>query len=214
MAHFGYLVPGTGLDPAEERRRLSILQKLAPKLQLDILTVTEGPQTIESEEDEQKAIGPTVALARQHQQEFDGFIIGCFADIAIDELREALSIPVIGPARSVYTTAAMMYPKFSVITIQDALVEHEWQMAERLDCKDRVDAVLSLNIAVKTIIERPDEAIERVKQTVHSLHTSAFFVGCMSYAFLLAEQTIKEVQGLKLFNPLETALGMAYALSL
>jgi len=52
MKHFGYLVPGTGLNPAEERRRLSILQRLAPKLKLDMLTVTNGPVTIESEEDE------------------------------------------------------------------------------------------------------------------------------------------------------------------
>ena len=214
MKHFGYLVPGTGLDPAEESRRLSILQRLAPRLKLDILTVTKGPLTIESEEDELNAIGPTVSLAKQRQREFDGFIIGCFADIAIDELRHSLSIPVIGPARSVYTTAAIMYKSFSVVTIQEALVKHEWQMAETIGCKAQVDTVLPLNIGVKTVIEQPDEAINRVNQIIPNIRTSAFFVGCMSYAFLLAEQGITEIQGLKVLNPLETALGIAYALSL
>jgi len=214
MKRFGYLVPGRGLDLAEERRRLSILQRLAPRLKLDILTVTKCPLTIESEEDELSAIGPTVSLAKQHQREFDGFIIGCFADIAIDKLRHSLSIPVIGPARSVYTTAAMMYKSFSVVTIQEALVKHEWQMAETIGCKEQVDAVLALNIGVKTVIDQPDEAINCLNQLIPNINTSAFFVGCMSYAFLLAERGITEVQGLKMLNPLETALGIAHALSL
>lgn len=102
------------------------LDEVAPYLR-DDLTIThslieQGPASIESEFDEALAVPATIRRAMDAEAAgANAVIIDCMGDPGLHACREAVSIPVIGPAQSAMHVASMLGHRFSFVTVLDRL---------------------------------------------------------------------------------------------
>ncbi len=213
MSNIAYLIPGTGLDDAERDRRNRVLNQLAsPGTCIELVEVDQGPPSIESEADEQAAIPHLVELGRARRADYDAYIIGCYSDLGIQPLRRAAGIPVVGPVRASFSTAAAGFERFAILTINQAVIPILDRQVQRLGFAGRVSGIDGVGIGVLDIVRRPDEALERFAAHLARLDAPAVVPGCMSYAYLLAERGLGELGGVRIVNPLGASVAMAQAM--
>jgi len=178
---------------------------------IHLIEVDEGPEFIETGEDEKRAVGPVVTLAKAYEREFDALIIGCFGDVGISELRNSLAIPVVGPARATYAVAAALFPTFGVIALNDEAVAEEGRMARRIGIEASKTCIRAANVRVSSIITHPEETLERIARVLRDIDAPAALPACMGIAFLLEERGISELEGVHIVNPLHCAVRFAVA---
>lgn len=213
MANIGYLIPGTGLDDNERTRRNMILSKLASDgTCIELVEVDEGPPSIESEEDEQAAIPHLVKLSQEKQNDYDAYIIGCYSDLGIHQMREVLDIPVVGPVRASFSTAAAAFDQFSIMTINQAVIPILEKQVHSLGYAKNNKEIDGVEIGVLEIINKPEESLKRFEESLSRVTTSAVVPGCMSYAYLLAEKGIHQMGNIHIINPLKVSVSMAEAM--
>ena len=105
-----------------------------------------GPRAIESDDDARAAIGPMLATAGQHRA--DAYVVGCFSDTGLDELRAAAPVPVVGIAESALISAMAHSRRIGVVsTLPMATLRHELYWA-RLGVSGRVVADLAIGRGV------------------------------------------------------------------
>ena len=84
----------------EMERRVKVIQDLASAgTTIDYYPNSEGPLSIESEEDEKDAV-PGLLRSLRHAVGYNAVTVGCFGDPGLFELRQATSLPVLGPGIS------------------------------------------------------------------------------------------------------------------
>ncbi len=89
-------------------------------VQIECLTLAEGPPGIQSERDVASVALPMEKLATSLVPKASAFVIACFSDPGIHLMREAMPCPVYGIAESGAFTAMMLGHKFGVIAILEA----------------------------------------------------------------------------------------------
>jgi allantoin racemase len=88
----------------------------SPDVELSIVAIDEGPASIESDLDIAHAAPAIVRRVREAEASgADAVIINCMADPALFASREAVRIPVMGPAQSAFALAATLSDRFSVL---------------------------------------------------------------------------------------------------
>lgn len=101
-----------------------------------------GPRAIETEQDALAAVAPLLATAGQHRA--DAYVVGCFSDTGLDELRAAAPVPVVGIAESALVSAMAHSRRIGVVsTLPMATFRHELYWA-RLGVSGRVVADLAI----------------------------------------------------------------------
>ena|GEM_PF-2862836 len=213
--NIGHLIPVTGLDDAERKRWMEALLIIGKgRISSQLLEIEEGPEFIESVEDEEKAVGHLVELAIKYEDEFDVYIIECFGDIGITELRNNVKIPIIGPCRAAYTTAAAVFPHFSLLALNPELVGFGRTIGEILGLQMRLKEIAVVDLPVKGIIDNPDHALAIMEEKAGSIEDVAIIPGCMSMAMLLYERNIRRFGSCIVVNPLNCAMEAAAAIGL
>jgi allantoin racemase len=93
-----------------------------PGVEINVAFIERGPASIESRYEEMLAVPDTVAKIQQAEREgAKAVIIDCMGDPGLGAAREAVSIPVIGPAQAAMHLAALLGHKFSVVTVLERL---------------------------------------------------------------------------------------------
>ena len=112
------LIPNSGMDQNTLEARKKMLSKaVSPQSILSVECIPAGPLSIESVTDEVSAAPYLLNAGRQAQQDgYHAFVVYCFSDLAVDALRENLTIPVIGPGEVGLAAAGMLSNRFSVVT--------------------------------------------------------------------------------------------------
>jgi allantoin racemase len=163
----------------------------------------------ESEADEQAAIPHLVKLAKEEQGDYDAYIIGCYSDLGIHQMREVVDIPVVGPVRASFSTAAGAFDQFSIMTINQEVIPILDKTVHSLGYASNVKEIDGVEIGVMEIINQPEESLQRFEQSLSRVNTSAVVPGCMSYAYLLAEKGINQMGNIHIINPLRATVLMA-----
>ena len=210
-----YLVPGVGLPINELERRRGILNSFAGNgFTIDIEAVREGPASIESYCDEYLCIPDSLRLAIEAEKRgYDAIIIGCFGDPGIEAMREALTIPVIGPGESSFYVASMLGYQFSVVSILKNIINPMRMMAKKLSLEDRLASVRVIDkpvLELGTDVEETKKALLREgKKAVEEDNADTLVLGCMSEAFLGFAEYMQEELGVPVVNPVGVSVKMA-----
>ncbi len=210
-----YILPGDtkiGIGAEEMARRGRILQEMASEgVTIDIIDNPTGPASIECAYDEfQASLGTIDAAVQAEKDGYDGVIIGCAGDVALDGVREMVNIPAMGPAQASYMAAAMLGRKFSVITPLSTLIGPLEELAEKYGLKDKLASVRATDITVLDINRDPDAAMRRTTEEAIKASdedgADAVVLGCMSMAFAQADKEITEKIGIPCVNPLPVSV--------
>jgi len=100
------------------RQAQSKAVKLSPDIEIDYRPVRAAPRTYTSQQDYVLADMSLLEAGRSAQEDGYGAVcIDTVSDSGVSALRSVLDIPVIGPGRTMYTTALMLGDRFSMLSM-------------------------------------------------------------------------------------------------
>lgn len=214
-----YVIPGTGMPLAERRRREALLNRLVQEgTRVTVMALSEGPPSIESEEDEQQALQPLLTLLKTQECSHDAFIIGCAGDAGLEEARALLQRPVAGPGEASFLLGTAGYERFAMVTANPLRTASKFALAARSGLNpERMVASLSVAIPVLDMRQDPDRtcaALTRACLEARDRGAQVVLLGCMSLAFAgeTIIKTAEEKAGLAIVNPVVAAVNMAQTL--
>lgn len=145
---------------------------------------------------------------RAEREGYDAFVTGGMFDLGLQELREAVDIPVLGIAEACYYTACMMVQRFGVIHTDEWFVKVTGNLLKSYGIADR--AVLGQYIEgwdpssiLKGFEERPEELIEAILKVSRKLIREGAELLIPDYApttIFLCQHGIHEVDGVPILN--------------
>jgi allantoin racemase len=136
----------------------------------DTLTFTHslldrGPPSIESEFDEALAVPDTIKRAIEAERAgSNAIIIDCMGDPGMKPAREAVRIPVLGPAETSMHLAAMLGQKFSIVTVLNSVKPMLSNLARIYGVYEKLASILVVNIPVLELERRFAEVQEALAE--------------------------------------------------
>ena len=162
-----------------------------PGVEVDAVTSTMGPASIESHYDEALAVpGILAEIVRGDAEGVDGYVLACFGDPGLEAARELASGPVVGIAEAAMRTAAYLGRSFSVVTTLGRTRGRAWDLAETYGVARACRGVHACEIPVLDLETSPD-AQERITQACREAlaldETDVIVLGCAGMADLCAD---------------------------
>uniref|UniRef100_A0A7J3ZJE1 Asp/Glu racemase n=1 Tax=Fervidicoccus fontis TaxID=683846 RepID=A0A7J3ZJE1_9CREN len=209
-----YIVPGVGLSESEVKRREKIANTIAgERARVDIVTVSEGPRTIENSVEEAFAATSYLKLLCSLARQYDAFVVGCFGDPGLRAARELVERPIVGPGESSLHLAAMLADDFIVLTPLRTTIPLTRELVKRYGFAERVKAIVPVEVSVSSIISGDPEVIERLRSTIKSSverhEAGAVVLGCMSMGFALVDELLEGELDVPIVNPVKVSLKVA-----
>lgn len=203
------------LGPQELVRRAKLLQaRAAPDMAIEVRDTDDGPTTIESVEDESRAISGTLrAVVAAERDGFDAVIIGCASDPGVEEARQLVTIPIIGPAEASFQAAHSLGEKFAIITVHDNVVPLITKALRRWRAQARCKGVFVIGLPVSTIGQDRDRTVEALLEAGRKAKQSSadvLVLGCMSVGFLDVAEEVSAALGVGVVCPIAAALQAVY----
>ncbi len=203
------------LDPVRAEIKNSVVEYLSkyyPKDNFQIVSMENGPETIESFTAKTLACGEIL----KHLDDLksgDSIVINCFADPCLFELREALEIPVFGAAETTMHIASIL-GEFSVIGPGDNMVSWVRIQAREYGVYDKMISAKKVDLTVKDILTSSEEIYQKTKKvTIEAIEEDADVVvlGCTGFS-VISERLRKEIWNeykIPVLEPLLTTYSVA-----
>ncbi|MEW5983043.1 MAG: aspartate/glutamate racemase family protein [Acidobacteriota bacterium] len=213
------VVPVTPYDTAY-RTRGFYAAAARPDVEISLVCLDEGPASIECDEDEALAVpGILTAVREAEAQGMDAVIIDCMADPGLSPAREAVSIPVVGPAQAGMSLAAMLAHRFSVIGVLERDICAIERQGRAYGFESRLASVRPVNIPVLAFDRDPsgleaavvDQAIRAVRED----RAHAILFGCTGMQGLgpqVARALAEDGRPVPVIDPTLAALKLAEGL--
>ena len=177
---------------------------------IDYDQIAAAPEAIESSED----VTLAHMLVTKHVQScnYDAYVIACFCDPGIAELRALGYQNVFGIAESAMHVAANIGSKFGILSILDVSVERHIKQVERAGLSNMLAADLALNLGVLDLedkgLARP--RIEKVgRKLVKECGATSIILGCAGMG--IHRQWLQELLGVPVIDPCWAGMVMAMA---
>jgi allantoin racemase len=134
----------------------------APQHQPRIRHLDVGPPHLEYHLYEHEAFGPMLEHFREAQRDGCGAgVIGCFYDGGLRELREALTMPVVGMGESAMLLAATLGHRFSVIVGRRKWIPKMTDNAVVLGMDRRLASFRSVDMGMPEFMADPEGFLDR-----------------------------------------------------
>ena len=185
---------------------------------MDIVSVTQGPNSIESMYEEYLSIPATAKeIYRCEQDGYDAAILGCAGDPGLDAMREITTkMAVIGPAEASMHTAAMLGHRFSILTVMDSVIPSCYELAHKAGVASKLASARAINVAVLDLAKNKEATLKKIidvgRLAIEQDHADSLALGCMSMGFLNVAEDIQEALGIPVVNPSKNALRIAEAI--
>ncbi|MBT6466984.1 MAG: hydantoin racemase [Kordiimonadaceae bacterium] len=177
---------------------------------IDYDQIAAAPEAIESSED----VTLAHMLVTKHVQScnYDAYVIACFCDPGVAELRALGYQNVFGIAESAMHVAANIGSKFGILSILDVSVERHIKQVERAGLSNMLAADLALNLGVLDLedkgLARP--RIEKVgRKLVKEFGATSIILGCAGMG--IHRQWLQELLGVPVIDPCWAGMVMAMA---
>lgn len=175
------------------------------------LTLAEGPPGIETDAHIAAVIPPLRDLARAHAEGAAAFVIACFSDPGLADVRSAVDVPVLGIARCGLLTAMALGAPIGVISILDASVARHRRLYDDLGITASIAGDRPVGMHVTDLADGA-VALDRITAVGEQLvddGARAVVLGCTGMTRYRA--TVEHRLGVPVVDPTIAAAGMALA---
>ena len=176
---------------------------------IDCMTLAEGPPAIETQDQIDAVIAPLCALA-EARPEASAYVVACFSDPGLGELRSSVAQPVFGIGESAYLTALSQGRRFGVISILPDSVQRHLAYLKTLGLVDHCAGDRPLGLGVAELADRT-RTWERLLAVGRELrdHDGAevLILGCAGMAGYRRE--LGEALALPVIEPCQAAVTLA-----
>lgn len=175
-------------------------------VEVEVVTSRGGPAAVESDEDMAAAVGPMIETALKHPA--DAYVVACFSDPGIDEMRATFEAPVFGIGESAVLAAMSRGSGVGVVACFDASVERHYRYWDRIGVAEHVVKEVATGRGVLDM--QSEEAYEDVLEAGRRLADSGADVvvlGCTGMTLLRTR--LQSDLGLPVVEPCRAALTLA-----
>ena len=189
--------------------------------ELTAVLLDRGPASIEGEMDEAFALPGIVEQAIAAERDgCDAIVIDCMGDPGLAAAREAVEIPVLGPAQTAMHVASMLGHRFGVITVLQNLHALLWKLARIYGVAGNMAPVRSVGIPVLDLDKDPaalrDAFIREAVAAVRHDEVDVLVFGCTGmYGMVQQVETglrAHGIAGVPILDPTPLAVQMAVML--
>jgi Asp/Glu/hydantoin racemase len=177
---------------------------------ISCVTVDDGPPAIETQDDADEAIAPLLRRARALEADAGAFVIACFSDPGIHELRGQSTRPVFGIGESGVLTAMALGRRIGIMAILEASVPRHQRYFAALGLTSRIVAELPVGLGVAELADEP-RALARlvdVGRTLRDVHEADVLVlGCAGMASF--RRAVEDALETPVLDPTQSAVAMA-----
>ena len=176
------------------------------RLDIDCVTLAEGPPGIETDAHIAAVIPPLLTLVKSRLPEADAFVIACFSDPGIAQLRDALRSPVYGIGECAYRSAAAGGRRFGVISIVAESVPRHRRYIEHLGLDGQLagDRPLELSVVELSDAARTRDRLSEVARLLVGDGADALILGCAGMAAY--RETLQSELGCPVIDPCQAAI--------
>ena len=152
-------------------------------VEVDVVGLSKGPSHLEYKSYEPLILVETLEkVVEAERKGYDAVIIGCFDDPGLQEARELVNIPVIGPGETCMHIASMLGHKFSVITaIREALARLEDHVFT-YGLEKKLASFRFVNMRLKEMQDDPEKLhatlIQEAKKAIEEDDAEVIVLGC------------------------------------
>ncbi|WP_213697976.1 aspartate/glutamate racemase family protein [Acetomicrobium sp.] len=175
-----------------------------PELEVVSRCIPDQPEGIHDDATEQMAVPKVVNLAKEFESEgFDGILISCAGDPAVNELKDMLSIPVLGAGRTTACIALSFDLPIGVLGITDEVPTGMKEvLQDRMIAWAKPSGVTStLDLMTTTGRSNTLNAAEELKQK----GVKVIALACTGMATIGVAPLIAKETGLIVVDPLKAA---------
>ena len=212
-----YIIPGIGLSDDEVKRRHNVANSILGDIgTVDILTVNEGPLSIENTVEEAFATTSYLPKLYLECKNYDAFVIGCFGDPGIRAARELCDKVIVGPAEVSMHIASMLSDKFSILTPLETLIPMMRELAKLYNFIDKMVSVIPMEVPVIDFVSRREDSVNLIKDKVKSKlskESESLVLGCMSMGFALIDEYLYDTIDIPIINPVKVSIKTAWLLA-
>ena len=160
-----------------------------PDTVVEAINPAVGPASIENDDDERRCVPGLLdqvraAAARPETTRPDAYVVACFGDPGLDEVRNLIDVPVLGIAQAAMHAAALTAGSFSVVTSMSATVPRGWELAKSYT-PGQCRGVYACDIPVLAIDSDPDTVGpigDRCESALAADGSGAIVLGCAAMA--------------------------------
>lgn len=208
------VMPDKAMDrPTLDDRERMLAPALSPGVELSVDCIKRGPDELDCHTDEAFAAAELVKEAvRAEREGYDAFVIYCFSDVALDAIRENVSIPVIGPGEVSLSAANMLCNRFTVITTESANISRTYRrLMKSCIAREKMARVRALDIPIDRLRADPGATEEYLRKTcleaLEADGADGVILGCLGMARF--GKSLEADLKLKVLDP--AFLSVAYA---
>jgi len=176
-------------------------------LNIDYVTLAEGPPGIETDAHVASVISPLLTLVKSRASDADAFVVACFSDPGIAQLRDALSSPVYGIGECAYRSAAEGGRRFGVVSIVAESVPRHRRYIEHLGLDGQLagDRPLELSVLELADAERTRDRLSNVARTLlDDDGADSLILGCAGMAGY--REALQDELGCPVIDPCQAAI--------
>ena len=130
---------------------------------VSVVTLAWGTPSVEGHVAETLVAPDIIAKAIEAERAgIDAVVVDCMGDPGVQACREAVDIPVVGPAEASMHLAAMLGHRFSVLTVVDSLIPVVENQALRYGVAGKLASVRAFNVPVLDLAGDWDATFEAV----------------------------------------------------
>lgn len=184
----------------------------AERLNIKYETLAEGPPGIETDAHVSAVITPLLRLVKARDKDADAFVIACFSDPGIAQLREATGKAVHGIGECAYRSAAADGRMFGVISIVAESVPRHRRYLQRLGLISQLagDRPLELSVLELADAGRTRDRLGTVARTLVSEDGAhSLILGCAGMAAYRA--ALENELGCPVIDPCQAAISAVAA---
>jgi len=179
---------------------------------VDVVSLDKGPESVESRKAYIEVLPLVVEKTLSVYKGYDGVIVNCFLDPAVDTLNSLLDVPVVGPCEASLALASLLGWRFGIVTVGDAagMIEERVRV---LGYENRVKSIRSIGIHVVDLDRDVEKTkSELVKECRKALNENAevIVLGCTGLAGL--SEFVQSQLNVSVVDPAAAALKQLEAL--
>jgi allantoin racemase len=162
------LIINPNTNPAVTQRVREVAQRYSSaSVNFEVVNPSDGPFSIETESDKFEAQEHALRLIRDSaQSDYAAYVMACFDDLALNEARVIVSVPVVGTCEAGIDAALAISNQFAVITTVHDAVEGIRTLMRRYGAGPQA-TVRAAGIGVADAASGQDEIRMQFVKTVH-----------------------------------------------
>lgn len=189
--------------------------QVAARLGTEILAVTGtfGPQVISSRAENALAAHGVLDLVARHAQGCDAVVLAVSLDTALWACRELLDVPVVGMTEAGLHTAALLVPRFGLLTYGQRLVPVYRELANAYGLLGRMVAFKGLDITPEQTFSDPELVSNLIRVASQELvNQGAEAIVLAGAAMAALAPTLQSAVSVPLLDGVACAVGLAETL--